>query len=83
MATPPKVHLNTANVGRMLTTRFRGPVNALAHAIAEQAGEDAEVDEYTTDRSAAGVSVPTHRQTVDGALTRAAAALGLEVKAKP
>jgi len=78
----PRVRLHSTNIGRMLRERYREPVNALAHAIAEQVGDDAEVEEYTTDRAAAAVRVPTHRQTVDGALTRAAAALGLEVKAK-
>ncbi|WP_280265346.1 hypothetical protein [Nocardia wallacei] len=79
----PKVTLHKANVGRILRQQFRDEVNALAHALAEQIGDDAMVDEYTTDRAAAGVRVPTERQTVDGALTRAAAALGLEVRAKP
>lgn len=54
-------------------------VNGLARDIAAQVGDDAEVDEYTTDRRAASVSVPADRQTRDGALTRAAAAVGLIV----
>ncbi|WP_280393223.1 hypothetical protein [Nocardia wallacei] len=78
----PEVRLNRATVGRLLRRRFREPVNALAYALAAEIGDDAMVDEYTTDRAAAGVRVPTERQTVDGALTRAAAALGLEVKSK-
>jgi hypothetical protein len=57
-------------------------INALARQIAAQAGADAEVDEYTTDRAAAAVSVPAEQQAKDGALTRAASAAGLEVRAK-
>jgi hypothetical protein len=57
-------------------------INALARQIASQAGDDAEVDEYTTDRAAAAVSVPAHQQATDGVLTRAAAAAGLEVRSK-
>nr|WP_246461585.1 hypothetical protein [Nocardia transvalensis] len=66
----------------MLRRRFTEHVNALAQALADEIGGDVTVDKYTTDRAAAGVRVPTERQTKDGALTRAAAALGLEVKAK-
>jgi len=55
-------------------------VNAVAHSVADDIGDEADVDEYTTDRSAASVSVPAALQATDGALTRAAAKLGLEVK---
>lgn len=57
-------------------------INALARAVASDAGDDAEVEEYTTDRAAASVSVPAHQQAKDGALTRAAAAAGLDVRLK-
>jgi hypothetical protein len=57
-------------------------INALARQVAERAGEDAEVDEYTTDRAAAAVTVPADQQAKDGVLTRAAAAAGLEVRTK-
>lgn len=57
-------------------------VNELARQIAANAGEDAKVDEYTTDRAAAAVTVPAERQAKDGALTRAASAAGLEVRAR-
>jgi hypothetical protein len=57
-------------------------INALARQVAERAGEDAEVDEYTTDRAAAAVTVPADQQAKDGGLTRAAAAAGLEVRTK-
>lgn len=82
MAIPPgEVRLHNANIGKLLRDKFRDQVNAMAYALAEEIGDDAMVDEYSTDRAAAGVRVPSERQTVDGALTRAAAALGLEVKA--
>ena len=38
------------------------------------------VDGYATDRQSAAVVVPAHRQAVDGALTRAAASVGLIVR---
>jgi hypothetical protein len=57
-------------------------INALARQIGATAGEDAVVEEYTTDRAAASVSVPAGQQAKDGRLTRAASAAGLEVRAK-
>jgi hypothetical protein len=57
-------------------------INALAHQVASLAGDDAEVDEYTTDRAAASVAVPAHQQAKDGVLTRAASSAGLEVRSK-
>jgi len=57
-------------------------INALAHQVGARAGKDAEVEEYTTDRAAASVTVPAEQQAKDGVLTRAAAAAGLEVRAK-
>lgn len=57
-------------------------VNALARQVAAAAGDDAVVDEYTTDRAAASVAVPAEQQAKHGNLTRAAAAAGLEVRAK-
>lgn len=57
-------------------------INALARKIAGQASDDAEVQEYTTDRAAATVSVPAYQQAKDGVLTRAASAAGLEVRPK-
>lgn len=55
-------------------------INALAKQIAESAGDDAVVEEYTTDRAAASVSVPAAQQAKDGRLTRAATSAGLEVR---
>ena len=58
-----------------------GAIKDLADQIAGQAGEGATVRAYTTDRAAAAVSVPADAQAIDGALTKAAAAVGLEVTA--
>lgn len=75
--------LNRAGIRAILKSPgFAKLTNDTARAVAEQAGEGAVVDEYTTDRRAAGVSVPAERQAVDGALTRAAAAVGLEVRVR-
>lgn len=83
MASPAKVRLNHATAAKLLRTAFTIGTNALADRIADEIGEDAFVEHYTTDRGAAAVIVPSELQASDGALTRAAAALGLEVKAKP
>lgn len=58
-------------------------ISDLASQVAGQAGPDAKIKTYTTDRAAAAVSVPAELQARDGVLTRAAAAAGLEVTAKP
>ncbi len=74
--------LNRAGGAEVLKQLAAAQINALAHQVGNQAGADAEVDEYTTDRAAASVSVPAHQQARDGVLTRAAAAAGLEVRAR-
>lgn len=57
--------------------------------VAAGADEGATVDEYAqvservTDRIVVSVSVPAVRQAKDGALTRAANAIGLEVRPYP
>ncbi|WP_378735402.1 hypothetical protein [Nocardia brasiliensis] len=78
----PKVRINHATAAKIL----RSPavvqmVNAAADAILGQLDEDDEgfVESYTTDRGAAAVLVPAEVQARDGALTRAAAAVGLPV----
>ncbi|MHA4848770.1 hypothetical protein L1080_004380 [Rhodococcus sp. MSC1_016] len=77
----PNVRLNRAGVGRLLKSEgYAAAINGLAHEIADAAGDDAQVAEYTTDRKAASVSVPAYQQASDGNLTRAAAAVGLEVR---
>ena len=80
----PRVRLHNANIGKMLrdSNRFAPLVNAVAQTVADQIGDDAFVEHYTTDRNAAAVVGPAELQARDGALTRAAAALGLEVRTK-
>lgn len=75
--------LDYEGVGKILTSdAFAARVNELGRKIADEVGDDAEFSEYTTDRRAASVSVPAHRQARDGALTRAASSAGLEVRVK-
>ena len=87
-----KVYINHSTARKLLRHHFADPTNKLAQRITDKVNEGAEDDEgretrafmqpYTTDRSAAGVLVPSERQARDGALTKAAAELGLEVKSK-
>ncbi|WP_433658039.1 hypothetical protein ACQPW1_39715 [Nocardia sp. CA-128927] len=76
------VTLNHGEVGRLLRTAFGEDVAALARRLAAQAGKGARVHLYTTDRQAASVSVPAYRQAKHGALTKAAAAVGLIMRGK-
>ncbi|GAB4582621.1 hypothetical protein [Nocardia sp. IFM 10818] len=78
-----RVRLNHANIAKLLTTQFADMVNDAAHKIAADAGPDVLVEPYTSDRNAAAVLVPAEQQAIDGTLTRAAAANGIEVRAKP
>jgi hypothetical protein len=63
-------------------------VRSTAESVADAVNVDAEVEvnDYTTDRAASAVTVKDVRamgwQARDGLLTRAAAAVGLEVKSK-
>ena len=72
--------LNRAGGAEVLKHLAADQIHALAHQVATQAGDAAVVDEYTTDRAAASVSVPAHLQAKDGVLTKAASAAGLEVR---
>lgn len=74
--------LNRKGGAEVLKQLAAPAINAVARQVAAGAGEDAEVDEYTTDRAAASVAVPAEQQAKDGVLTRAASAAGLEVRAK-
>lgn len=75
--------LNRKGVSELLKSpEYAAAINSVARDVAAEIGDDAEISEYTTDRKAASVSVPAHLQASDGALTRAAAKHGLEVKAK-
>lgn len=77
------VRLNRKGVSKTLKSpEFKAKMDALANRIAQEIGEEAKVDSYTTDRGAASVSVPADMQARDGALTRGAAAAGLEVRVK-
>lgn len=42
-----------------------------------------QIDEYVSDRFVATVTVPAERQAKSGALTRAAASVGMEVRLRP
>jgi hypothetical protein len=57
-------------------------IHSLAREGADNAGDPAWVDTYTTDRAAASVTIPAARQAKHGTLTKAASAAGLEVTAK-
>ena len=72
--------LNRKGGAEVLKRMAADVVNAKAREVAANAGEDAKVDEYTTDRAAASVRVPADQQAKDGVLTRAASAAGLEVQ---
>lgn len=54
----------------------------VAGQVAAEAGPNAQVTMRVTDRARASVKVPAEEQAVDGVLTRAAAAVGLEVVAR-
>ncbi|OZC50521.1 hypothetical protein [Rhodococcoides fascians] len=84
MATP-RVQLNRAVVGEILkwpsvAALVNQTARSIAGAIEDVDEDDIEVQEYSTDRSAASVWVPAEAQARDGALTRAAARVGLEVR---
>ncbi|WP_054812103.1 hypothetical protein [Nocardia arizonensis] len=80
-----KVTLNRGEVGLLLRTAFGPELEAAAGLIAERAGRrghprDVRVHRYTTDRQVVAVSVPAYRQARYGALSKAAAAVGLTVR---
>lgn len=88
MATKVKVELDRAGIGAVLRSTLRTLVNDAAHRVAANvkvaSGVPVVMRPYTTDRAAASVTIQ-HRdgaamQAKNGALTRAAAAAGLEVK---
>lgn len=86
-----KFRLDKKGVGEVLKTQCGEVIDDYAAQIDDQIRTshpdvDVEVDRYTTDRGAASVTIADPRgmalQASDGALTKAAAAVGLEVKAK-
>lgn len=69
----------------ILTNMARPEIERLTREVAAAAGEDGEPADsavFTTDRAHGVVRVPAHRQARDGALTRGAAAAGLEVNSE-
>lgn len=83
---------DSKGIAQILKTEFREEINRCARAIGDEVqsaiGNDIEVEvrEYTTDRSAASVVIADPRglemQATTGALTRAAAAVGLDVRSR-
>ncbi|HNP58854.1 hypothetical protein [Gordonia sp. UBA7599] len=78
----PGFKLDRKGGAEVLREMVADQINELAKHIAAQAGPDAEVETYATDRAAASVRVPADQQAKDGVLTRAAAAAGLEFRPK-
>lgn len=86
------VKLDHSEVGRVLLEDMRGPIDELAAQVAAlvdvSSVADAEITvrAYTTDRAAAAISIAHPAglavQAKYGALTKAAAALGLEVRSR-
>lgn len=74
--------LDRAGGAEVLKILAADEIRALTNQVGAEAGEAAEVHHYTTDRAAGSVSVPAGQQAKHGVLTRAAAAAGLEVRAK-
>jgi hypothetical protein len=80
------VTLDHKGIAQLLKSApFKALVDETAHQLADAARETVTdgaviVHEYTTDRAAASVSVPAPYQANHGALTRAATALGLEMR---
>lgn len=74
--------LNRAGGAEVLKQLTAAEIAKLTEQIAAAAGEGAQADHYVTDRAAGSVSVPAGMQAKHGALTRAAAAVGLEVRPK-
>lgn len=84
MADQVKIRLNSKEIRAFLSKdpAIRQMVDGGAAALANAVTGDAEIDDYTTDRAAAGVRVAAEDQAKSGALTKAAASIGLEVKVK-
>ena len=93
MAPRSGFRLNRRGVGEVLKQQCGPAINEVAEQVAAQVRASIDddsievvVDTYTTDRGAAAVPIADTRgmefQASDGALTRAAAAVGLEVKSR-
>ena len=75
-------HLDYRGGEHVLKHMARPEIERLTALAEAGAGEDAESEVITTDRAHGIVRVPAHRQARDGALTRGAAAAGLEVESR-
>lgn len=71
--------LDVAGGAEVLKEISAALVVAVAEQVAAGAGPNAVVKTRVTDRARASVTVPADEQAVEGVLTRAAAAVGLEV----
>jgi len=85
------IRLDSGAIEQILKVDMRAPITAIAQEVASNVSTgsvDARVTvkEYTTDRAAAAVTIAHPAglaiQAKHGALTKAAAAVGLEVRAK-
>ncbi len=72
--------LDFAGGGEVLKQLAAPLIDELARKVAAAAGDGAEVELTTSDRARAVVRVPADRQAADGALTKAAAQVGLEIR---
>ena len=87
-----KVTLDHAGMAHVLMVQARDAIDELAQSLADRVDvgsvteAQVEVRAYTTDRAAAAVSIAHPAglaiQAKHGALTKAAASLGLQVRAK-
>lgn len=88
-----KVRIDRRGLGRVLKDDLGAAAAKKAHEIADDIrtsypdlADDVDVEEYVTDRGAASILVANSQarelQVRDGLLTRAAAAVGLEVTAE-
>lgn len=78
----PNFKLDHKGAEEVLKKLAAAEIHALAQQVTDNSGDAAWMHTYTTDRAAASVTIPAARQAKHGTLTRAAAAAGLEVKAK-
>lgn len=73
--------LDTAVIGQIMKTDpgLIAAVDAAAAQVLPDAGPNAEVHYYTTDRHVAGITVPAIDQAKHGRLTKAAAVNGVPI----
>lgn len=83
-----EVTLNRPEVGLLLRTAFGPELELLGRELVRNAGraghpDDVRLRRFITDRQVIAVDVPAYRQAKYGALTKAAAAVGLTVRGTP